>query len=229
MPKRFSGTMFASLTRRLATVIAAVTVALAIGTHGGVTSTAQASSLSQEDLNAVNAINAYFNSFRYLHGEFVQVGPQGHISRGEFYMSKPGRLRFEYKPPNPYLVVADGRYVYINNKETDRSDVYPLSQTPLEIVLAERVDLLENANILEVIHRDDLVAITVEDKRTLVPGKLTLVFDRSRESLEQWIILDGSGNRTTISLTGLTSEVKPDPALFRFTVNREIQVDRFGR
>jgi outer membrane lipoprotein-sorting protein len=191
---------------------------LAIGSHGTLdqsAAAARADSLSGEQLAAIAQITGYFNSMRTLQGEFLQVGPKGHVSTGQFYIAKPGRMRFEYAPPNPFLVVADGTWVTIKNNARDTADQYPLSATPLRLVLAEEVDLLNEAEILEVEQLDGLTTLTLEDKSKMVPGHLVLIFDDDRNELQQWIIVDGQGRRTTISLNGIVAGIDPDPALFR--------------
>jgi outer membrane lipoprotein-sorting protein len=196
---------------------------LAIGSHGTLDRTAaaaRADSLSGEQRAAIAQITGYFNSMRTLQGEFLQVGPKGHVSTGQFYIAKPGRMRFEYAPPNPFLVVADGTWVTIKNNARDTADQYPLSATPLRLVLAEEVDLLNEAEILEVEQVDGLTTLTLEDKSKMVPGQLVLIFDDDKNELQQWIIVDGQGRRTTISLNGIVAGIDPDPRLFRVEVPR---------
>jgi outer membrane lipoprotein-sorting protein len=176
---------------------------------------AAAEDLSDEKRNAIQQITGYFNGMRTLQGEFMQVGPKGHISTGVFHISKPGRMRFQYAPPNPFVVVADGTWVTIKNNDKDTADQYPLSATPLRLVLAEEVDLLSEAKILEVEQTDGLTTVTLEDKDKLVPGHLIIVFDEQRNELQQWVIVDGQGRRTTISLTDMVAGVNPDPGLFQ--------------
>lgn len=176
---------------------------------------ASAAELSEEQRGAIQQITGYFNGMRTLQGEFMQVGPKGHISTGVFHIAKPGRMRFEYAPPNPFVVVADGTWVTIKNNEKDTADQYPLAATPLRLVLAEEVDLLSEAEILEVEQADGLTTLTLEDKDKLVPGHLVLIFDEQKGELQQWIIVDGQGRRTTISLTDMVAGVEPDPELFR--------------
>ena len=176
---------------------------------------AGAAELTEEQRGAIQQITGYFNGMRTLQGEFMQVGPKGHISTGVFHISKPGRMRFEYAPPNPFVVVADGTWVTIKNNEKDTADQYPLAATPLRLVLAEEVDLLSEAEILEVEQADGLTTLTLEDKDKLVPGHLVLIFDEQKSELQQWIIVDGQGRRTTISLTDMVAGVEPDPKLFQ--------------
>jgi outer membrane lipoprotein-sorting protein len=186
-----------------------------LGVLHGTAVAARADELSEEQRSAIQQITGYFNGMRTLQGAFMQVGPKGHISTGVFHIAKPGRMRFEYAPPNPFVVVADGTWVTIKNNAKDTADQYPLSATPLRLVLAEQVDLLSEAEILSVDQVDGMTTVTLEDKDQLVPGHLVLIFDEEREELQQWIIVDGQGRRTTISLTEMVAGIDPDPGLFQ--------------
>lgn len=176
---------------------------------------AKEAKLSTDEKAAIEKVTTYFNNFRYLSGEFVQRGPSGHVSQGVFYLSKPGRLRFEYSPPNPFIVVSDGQYVIVKDKRLKRADHYPLSATPLRLVLAEKIDLLEEAKIIHFYQDPSVISLTLEDRDQWVPGQLTLVFDNKEFALQQWVIIDGQGNRTTVHLTKLETDVEPDPELFK--------------
>jgi outer membrane lipoprotein-sorting protein len=175
---------------------------------------AQASPLSPEETIAVEELSGYFNSFKTLRGEFTQVSPQGRVSTGVFYLSKPGRLRFEYAPPNPFLVVSDGSWVVIENRKHKTTDQYPLAATPLKLLLSEEINLLEEADVKSVETTAGVATISVEDRNRAIPGKLVLVFDTNRKELAQWIVEDAKGKRTTISLANLETDVEPDPKLF---------------
>jgi outer membrane lipoprotein-sorting protein len=170
--------------------------------------------LSPEETSKVEEISTYFNSFKTLQGEFTQVSPQGRVSAGVFFLSKPGRLRFEYAPPNPFLVVSDGSWVVIENRKQKTTDQYPLAATPLKLLLAEDIDLLEQAEIKSVETNEGVSTIAVEDRNKLIPGRLVLVFDNNRKELSQWIVEDARGKRTTISLANLETGGDPDPSLF---------------
>ena len=223
MMKFSSVTTFAhSRTVRIAGAACLLLAGLAVWGSGGAEAAKEAK-LSANEKAAIQKITTYFNNFQFLHGEFVQRGPSGHISQGVFYMSKPGRLRFEYSPPNPFLVVADGSYVIVQDRRMKRADHYPLSVTPLRLVLSENIDLLNEAKIIHFYQDPSVMSLTLEDKDQWVPGQLTLVFDNKDFSLQQWVIIDGQGNRTTIYLTKLESKNKPDPELFKIVLPREIE------
>ena len=83
-------------------------------------------------------------------GNFVQIGPDGGRTEGTFYIQKPGRVRFEYNPPSPIDIIADGSSVVVRDRKLATQDLYPLSQTPLRYLLADRIDLLRDADVVSV-------------------------------------------------------------------------------
>lgn len=196
-------------------ITSALAGALALtGLPAAETAAATAASLSPVQVSALQTLGSYFNAIRDIRGEFTQIGPKGHVSTGVFYISKPGRMRFEYAPPNPFVVVADGTWVTIKNNAKNKADQYPLSATPLRLVLADQVDLMQEADIKSVDVADGLTTVVIEDKDGLVPGQLVLVFDSQRNALQQWVIVDGQGRRTTITLSNIEASKQPDPKLF---------------
>jgi outer membrane lipoprotein-sorting protein len=164
---------------------------------------------------ALANITDYFNSFRTMQGEFVQVGPRGEQSEGVFVISKPGKVRFHYKPPVKLDVIADGRSIAVRDNKANTQDLYPLSKTPLRYLLAENVDLT-SSKIVDGVQEDrDLISVLIEEKSTLVEGKLTLIFDRQSYELRQWIVTDAQGLNTSVAIFNTVTGKKPDPALFR--------------
>jgi len=178
--------------------------------------------LTPEQQTAVNAISDYLNSFKTLQGEFTQISPKGNMSQGIFYIAKPGKMRFEYAPPNPFLIVSDGTWLTIKNVKKEKGDQFPLSQTPLRLVLGDKVDIAGDTNIIDFQDQDGMTTVTLEDKKsTLGSGQLTLVYDQARKALQQWIVTDGKGRKTTVSLENMQAGIDPDPQLFVVKIKRD--------
>ncbi len=171
--------------------------------------------LAENHLEQIEKISGFFNRFQTLTGQFTQIGPRGNVAYGVFYVSKPGKMRFEYHPPSPYLIVSDGTWLIIKNKKNQRTDYYPLSATPLKLVLSRKVDLANQAKILEVANKNGWITLTLADKNRSVPGQLSLVYNEAKAAVEQWTIIDGQGRRTTITLSELATGGQHDEALFR--------------
>jgi outer membrane lipoprotein-sorting protein len=135
-------------------------------------------------------------------------------------------MRFEYAAPNPFVIVSDGTWVTIKNRKKEGADQYPLSQTPLRLVLNDDIDLLEEARVLDVESSGGFITLTIQDRKKSVPGHLILVYDESQKVLQQWIVVDGKGRRTTVELQNLVAGVKADPKLFHIEVQRGMRLKK---
>ena len=94
--------------------------------------------------------SSYLSSLQTLVGNFVQVGPDGSKTKGDFYIQKPGKVRFEYEAPSPIAIIADGSSLAVRDRKLATQDIYPLSQTPLRFLLSDRIDLLKDTNVVSV-------------------------------------------------------------------------------
>jgi outer membrane lipoprotein-sorting protein len=172
----------------------------------------------------IDRVNAYLTSVQSLVGDFVQVGPDGSRTEGQFYMQKPGRVRFEYDPPSPVELISDGQSLVVRDRRLATQDFYPLSQTPLRFLLADRIDLLRDTNLMAV-YADDLFVTLVIEERHVIGGthRLMLMFGAKDFRLRQWTITDPQGYDTTVALYNLDSSRRPDPSLFTINYERVLQ------
>lgn len=161
-------------------------------------------------------VSAYLSSLQTLVGNFVQVGPDGSKTQGDFYIQKPGKVRFEYDPPSPIDIVADGSSVVVRDRKLATQDVYPLSQTPLRFLLSDRIDLMKDTNVVNVTADDVFVSVTIEEKQALVgTSRLMLMFGAKDGQLKQWTVTDPQGYDTTIAVYNLDVGKKLDPSMFK--------------
>ncbi|MDR6952455.1 outer membrane lipoprotein-sorting protein [Ancylobacter sp. 3268] len=167
----------------------------------------------------VQRINTYFNSFKNMTGNFVQVDPDGTRRQGQFYLLKPGRVLFEYDPPSRVELVADGRSVAVRDKKLKTQDITPLSATPLRFLLSENFDLARNANVTGVYQDDVFATVVLEEKQPMVGTyRLMIMFDAKTMQLKQWTVTDPQGFDTTVAVSNLDTSERPDPMLF--VINR---------
>jgi outer membrane lipoprotein-sorting protein len=170
----------------------------------------------------LDRISAYLSSVQTMVGKFVQVGPDGGRTEGTFYMQKPGRVRFAYNPPSPIDIVADGSSVVVRDRKLATQDLYPLSQTPLRYLLAERIDLLRDTDVISVSADDSFATVVIEQKQLFVgTDRLMIMFDAKDLTLKQWTVTDPQGFDTTVAIYNLDSTKKPDPNLFVINYQRE--------
>jgi outer membrane lipoprotein-sorting protein len=161
-------------------------------------------------------VSAYLSSLQTLVGNFVQVGPDGTKTKGDFYIQKPGKVRFEYDPPNPIDIVADGTTLVVRDRKLATQDIYPLSQTPLRYLLSDRIDLMKDTNVVNVTSDDLFVSVTIEEKQALVgTSRLMLMVGAKDGQLKQWTVTDPQGYDTTVAVYNLDTNKKIDPSLFK--------------
>ncbi len=170
----------------------------------------------------LDRISAYLSSVQTMVGKFVQVGPDGGRTEGMFYLQKPGRVRFQYDPPSPIDIISDGSSVVVRDRKLATQDLYPLSQTPLRYLLAERIDLLRDTDVLSVSADDSFATVVIEQKQLFVgTDRLMIMFDAKTLTLKQWTVTDPQGFDTTVAVYNLDSTKKPDPNLFVINYQRE--------
>jgi outer membrane lipoprotein-sorting protein len=172
----------------------------------------------------VDKASAYLSSLQQLVGNFVQIGPDGSRVKGEFYIQKPGKIRFEYDPPSPIQIVADGESVIVRDRKLATQDLYPLSQTPLRYLLSERIDLLRDTNVVGVRADDTFVTIVIEERQPLVgTSRLVMMLGAKDYQLKQWTITDPQGYDTTVAVSNLDRSKRPDPDMFKIDYTRYVQ------
>jgi outer membrane lipoprotein-sorting protein len=170
----------------------------------------------------IDRVNMYLMSVQTMTGDFVQVGPDGRRAEGKIFMQKPGRIRFEYNPPSPIELVADGNSLVVRDRLLATQDLYPLSQTPLRFLLADRIDLLRETNVTSVSSDDTFISLQIEEKHTLGgTHKVLLMFSVKDTQLKQWTVTDPQGYDTTVALYNLDLGKKLDPAMFVINYERK--------
>lgn len=155
----------------------------------------------------LNTLSQYLNNLRTAEADFTQINDDGSISTGRIYIQRPGRIRFEYSSPDETLVMAGGGQVAVFDGKSNsiRPEQYPLSQTPLKIILEQNVNLAQRDMVVG--HRQDAAKtiVVAQDPRNPQYGQIELVFTANPTQLRQWVVVDGQGSRTTVVLGDLST------------------------
>lgn len=181
---------------------------------------APAPALSPADRKLVSQIEAYLNSQSAITANFLQVADDGSTRTGKAWMERPGRLRFEYNPPDPQLLVTSGGALIYHDPALDQTTNIPLSSTPLGILLAQHVQLNSaNSEIVKIVRQPGEVDITLvrPGKETL--GSITLVFGTNPIELRQWVVNDAQGHQTRVSLYDIVPSGPLPDKLFHYTLS----------
>jgi outer membrane lipoprotein-sorting protein len=175
--------------------------------------TAVSADYSAQEKSDLDRLSTALNAIHSLKAEFVQNDPNGAVEQGDVYIEKPGKMRFEYKPPSALTVVSDGIDVAVFNKKLNTTDRYPLSTTPLNILLSDHINLRENKNVIGIDHQhgDIVVHARSSDRRT--NGNIAIVFSPDFH-LKQWTIVDAQGLATTVAINNVQTGLALAPELF---------------
>ncbi len=162
-------------------------------------------------------VNTYLNQLDRLQAGFMQIAPDGAVSRGKFFLNRPGRMRFEYAPPEELLIIADGTSVAVREGADAMIDRYPIGSTPLSPILADKVTLGSEREVAAVKRDTGLLRVKLRDPKAPEKGEITLTFlDRGGENIElrQWVVIDAQGLTTQIGLSDIRVAGPLDPKLF---------------
>jgi outer membrane lipoprotein-sorting protein len=161
-------------------------------------------------------IEGYLDGLRTLKARFLQVAPNGAISQGTVWLDRPGRMRFQYDPPSPLLLVAGHGLVVFHDSQLDQTSNIPIGRTPLGILLADHVRLGGDVTVLGMQHLPGQIQVSLY--RTASPGEgtLTLIFSDNPLVLKQWTVVDAQRQETRVTLFNVELGGKFDQKLFEY-------------
>lgn len=164
---------------------------------------------------SLDQLSAYLNGLTSAKGAFTQVNADNTLSKGNFMIKRPGKMRFEYAQPNPALVVASsGQIAIFDKKSTAGPQGFPLGKSPLAIILKKDVNLRASGMIISHKEEGPLTKIMAQDPKHPDYGKIQLVFTADPVELRQWITTDQTGQKTTVILGDLDKAVNLPESLF---------------
>jgi outer membrane lipoprotein-sorting protein len=177
--------------------------------------------LSADEAGWLQRAEDYFNSIDSIRAAFFQTSSEGAIAEGIFYLRRPGRLRVEYLPPTPILIVGDGLFLHFHDTELGQVSDWPIFDTPLGALSSEEVIFNDDLVVTRFLRRSGALAITLVKREDPGLGSLTLYFSEAPMELKQWKVIDAQGLVTTVALMNAETNVDLDARLFVFDDPRE--------
>jgi len=160
--------------------------------------------MASADKLSLNEISDYLNDLKTAEARFEQINDDGTVSTGTVYIKRPGKMRFEYNPPDRALVLASANAVYIFDGKSNQSpETYPLRRTPLSIILGRNVNLGQADMVVGHAFDGKATVITAQDPKHRQYGSIQMKFTGAPVQLRQWIVNDSGGGQTTIILEDL--------------------------
>ena len=189
----------------------------------GLVRVALAAAPTEADKRDLGRIEEYFNGISTLQARFLQLSPNGRTAEGNLYISRPGRLRFEYDPPVPYLLISDGSQVIFYDKELDTPTYVSLSSTPLEFLLGQTVKLSGLVTVTNVERRPGIIRITLVQSSSPKDGQVIITFTERPIEVKKWALVDAKGTTVEVAIFDPRLGLKLDPKLFMFESKKIIE------
>jgi outer membrane lipoprotein-sorting protein len=167
-------------------------------------SLAYATGLSADDQKLIVQIQDYLNGLTALTANFLQVAADGSTRTGKAWLQRPGKMRFEYDPPDPQLLVAGYGLLVYHDPQLAQTTNIPLSATPLGILLADKVQLSGGVTVTGIDREPGEIRLTLIRTGKAAEGSLTLVFGTAPLALRQWVVTDAQQKQTRVSLYDIT-------------------------
>jgi outer membrane lipoprotein-sorting protein len=168
------------------------------------------------DRAVVQRVEAYLNAMRTLRARFLQIAQNGASAEGMAWISRPGRMRFDYDPPEPLLLVASGGQVMMLDRQLGQPSIVPAASTPLGLLLREPIRLSGDVTVTATERSGGLLRISIIRTDAPSEGRLTLVFAEQPMELRQWAVVDAQGRETRVTLTAIDTTQRPENRIFDF-------------
>ena len=168
----------------------------------------------KEDLAEIKRIERYLNDITTLRSSFIQISSNGERLDGDIFISRPGRLRVQYEPSSPILLVANGSTLTYVDWELEEISYIPITETPLRALIAPRIKLDQFFKLGELERGLGTLAITLYNLEDESAGSFKMFFADKPLQLKQWFLKDATGTSIKISLLDVERDVELNDDLF---------------
>ena len=176
----------------------------------------QSVGIDSKKFSAIERINAYLNEIKTLRADFLQVATNGEIASGKLYMSRPGKIRFEYTPPSPILILSDGTFLIYIDKHLEGMTHFFLSNSPISFLVKKSVRITDDTEIISFSQKANIIRIKLAKLNQIDKGTITLNFTNQPFNLRKWVVADPQGVETTVILSNMEKNITLNPKLFEF-------------
>ncbi|WP_179188214.1 LolA family protein [Kiloniella majae] len=171
--------------------------------------------LSPDEVSIVRRVEGYLNNLKSVSARFIQISSNGGLSEGNVSIQRPGQMRFEYDPPVPIVMIANGATLLYFDKKLKQSTYLPLWKTPLWFLIREKVELHKDIQILRAQESDSTIQLELKAEGESDGTQMTLLFSDNPISLRKWEVVDAQGITTQVSLINPIYDTTIDEAIFK--------------
>jgi outer membrane lipoprotein-sorting protein len=177
---------------------------------------APATALTESEKQDVIRVEAYINAIRTLRTDFTQIAPNGAVARGTIYISRPGRLRVEYRPPAKLRIFATPQWLIVEDCKVKEPQYLPLRSTPAGILIQETIQLSGDLSVSEVKRQNRWLTVRIVETKATDKGSINLVFQLNPFQITGWTVIDHQGLPTQVTFENTQVGSPLDPTLFNY-------------
>tara|TARA_B100000686_G_scaffold256619_1_gene268394 strand:- start:10238 stop:10822 length:585 start_codon:yes stop_codon:yes gene_type:complete len=159
------------------------------------------------DDQLIYQLENYLNKFNNISSQFIQSSPNGKQESGIILISKPGKLRIEYKNDSKLLIIADGKWLHYFDIDLNEIQSVVIEKSPAWILLKGKINLKKDFNVQKLSKNKGKITLTLTDKNIENIKKVELIFSSTPLKLKKWIITDNQEGETIVALIN-TKKVK---------------------
>ena len=164
----------------------------------------------------IDRLQEYLSGLTTIISDFTQTAPDGTLTNGKFFLQRPGRMRWQYNPPTPILMVSNGSELVYYDYELEQSSHIPLDQTLIGFLAQDKIRFDGMVGVTDLSVENGAIRITLAQHDKPDDGQLMLEFSDHPLLLRNMVIRDATHQVTTVSLNNARFGLKMDPELFVF-------------
>lgn len=192
------------------------------------TARADMTGVKAADAPSVRAAESYLANLKTAKARFLQTAPDGKQAIGTFYLSRPGKLRFEYDLPVRDFVVADGFFIYFYDAKLGEQSNAPIGQTLADFLLRPDLKLSGDIRVAEVRRSGGLLLVKLVQTKDEGAGSLTLGFEENPMRLKKWRVTDATNAVVEVELFQMEEGINLPDGLFVYSAPVDGSKKRFN-
>ena len=172
---------------------------------------------------SADELDAVVNALRLIstmRADFTQTDRAGIVAAGVMILKRPGKIRFDYGKDSDFLVISNGKSLYVVDYEVSQVERWPIGNSPLGALFDPQRDVKRYGKLVPT-GNPDVISVEVRDPKKPEFGMINLIFVRKPSApggwqLTHWVALDAQNHRTRVQLTNQRYGVPVADSTFTF-------------
>ena len=169
----------------------------------------------------ITRVQNYLSNLTTIVSDFTQVAPDGSLTSGKFFLQRPGKMRWQYNPPTPRLIVSNGSDMVFYDYDLEQVSHIPLDQTLIGFLARDKIRFDNTIGITGFEEDANAIRVTLAQRDKPSDGQLMLEFSDNPLLLRNMVVTDATGQVTTVALNNAKFGTKLNKELFIFRDPRQ--------